>query len=834
MENGLPQGTVPQSTLERHLTTISKAPISAAARQELTTEAIVADSLAANAMLRNEAAKNKLVRTESMTKRKRSVSETGSLPAQEDHTMDQQLPITKQRRFSGSVVSDMMETSSNTVKVPPPKTSTRRGKPRTDLPSLPVNAGGVVRKHSPSNVPKEDMAAKGLAEMATPTEDSIEEQHESHQPQWSSQSFGGTPSPHVMNRDGKMKPVQSSDLKMPPSMHAPSPRENRGVMAQAHLAPSPQQLHPPSPRHHAMSLARPLPQHTASTHLPGAVHRPPPPSKYRDAPKQRPSMSHHAATQASSHVPNPQSHMYYSNQAPRESMEWETYESHPAPIIVKGTVDDLVKAAEKQDKVDEAIAIMRKLKDTAVTWSDSEDEEEEYDETKEDVIVLPGFKSKIPSLPVEPEYKEPEPAKDNRESDGPTSKHSTSLKAKKATTGMTVDYPYAVDNWWPSVGSIRKERRADGEKSDEEDFTEEPKLSAEPVVKALQPQEKAFRANGPAIRKRLATTMEPGVLEKLPHCRIHRMAMRQMKVASAPDHAFCWQVTENYSHEPMVCCSVCNTWRHASCGGHYKAVTIRDTMHQPFVPLCDRCHEEQEYLKEQKEAQIRLEKQRVEHLRRTLQTTAVIRHAAFAKHAGTNKWPLGSVNPSHLTAHTRSVQSRHDKSEKLWADMANKLSGKTVGSRPKDRIKARSRELERLLTSVEDAENETDRHNMMLFLQLDSSRRHPIGFEKRRRNIFDPADDDLQTPASLYLPPAAPAYMEETDRLIGRGVTHHRKSFTGHSSAPPLKCARGGCLFRPRFDSVFCSDACGVSALELDLYKSLQYASHMHPHTLRA
>jgi hypothetical protein len=48
------------------------------------------------------------------------------------------------------------------------------------------------------------------------------------------------------------------------------------------------------------------------------------------------------------------------------------------------------------------------------------------------------------------------------------------------------------------------------------------------------------------------------------------------------------------------------------------------------------------------------------------------------------------------------------------------------------------------------------------------------------------------------------------------------------------KCARAGCVNRPRFDSMFCSDSCGVSALELDLLRSFQEGGDIHPSILRS
>jgi len=66
---------------------------------------------------------------------------------------------------------------------------------------------------------------------------------------------------------------------------------------------------------------------------------------------------------------------------------------------------------------------------------------------------------------------------------------------------------------------------------------------------------------------------------------------------------------------------------------------------------------------------------------------------------------------------------------------------------PKERVKVRARELERLLVNVEDAELFTDRHNMMLFLQKDVSRENPARCEESRRIIFDPDDDEEIVPS---------------------------------------------------------------------------------------
>ena len=363
----------------------------------------------------------------------------------------------------------------------------------------------------------------------------------------------------------------------------------------------------------------------------------------------------------------------------------------------KGSIDALVKAAEEEDKADNAAATIAGLK-SSVVWPESKDEP---DDGKEEVIVISSFRSVLPQLPKEPEYNgpyNPPSAQSQNVQHAANGSRNYAEQAtqqdqqSKTTLSMKVEYPYAVDTWWPSTSAIRKERRAKGEPLDEGESGDAPSLSNEDA---------SFSGDLSAIRHRLASEIEPGVLEKVPHCRIHRMAMQQQRVASAPDHAFCWQVTENYCNSPMVCCSICSTWRHAACGGHYKAFTCREAVDNPFVPVCDRCHAERTVLRDFPQAETRLERQRVEQLRRALATSSVVRQAAFAKHGGTYKWPLGSVSGTHIGGHTRSVHSRHDKAEKQWAEMVSRLSGHNV--RPKEKIKVRTRELERLLVSIEDA-----------------------------------------------------------------------------------------------------------------------------------
>merc|ERR1712176_1331057 len=191
----------------------------------------------------------------------------------------------------------------------------------------------------------------------------------------------------------------------------------------------------------------------------------------------------------------------------------------------------------------------------------------------------------------------------------------------------------------------------------------------------------------------------------------HQVRYKQNQSNDEPyEPFFCYQVTELYPCDVMVCCSSCSTWRHAFCGGHYRYTghSITDST-STFLPLCDRCHEEEPILNQNPQSKALIERQRNQLVRRALATSHVMRHASFAKHGGTYKWPLGSG----------------------------------LGYRPKERVKVRVRELERLLVNINDSELYTDRQNMLLFLQRDTAKQCPAGYETPRRNFFDPEDDYL-------------------------------------------------------------------------------------------
>ena len=133
------------------------------------------------------------------------------------------------------------------------------------------------------------------------------------------------------------------------------------------------------------------------------------------------------------------------------------------------------------------------------------------------------------------------------------------------------------------------------------------------------------------------------------------------------------------------------------------------------------------------------------------------------------------------------------------------------------------------------AEGHTDRHNMMVFLLQDTLREHPVGFETKRRNIFDPEEDE--TPNDTIEPPLTP---ESTEVDNTSSFEEPRVDTDGENDEDddpcnnePTVCSRSGCTKRPRFDSLFCSDSCGVSSLESDLLRTFQYASDIHPSLLR-
>lgn len=427
-----------------------------------------------------------------------------------------------------------------------------------------------------------------------------------------------------------------------------------------------------------------------------------------------------------------------------------------------------------------------------------------------------------------------------------------------------VIYSLEVDTWWPSNGAVRKERRSRGQNHHEE-------------------EEGTFDKDKPGIFKnstsaiaaacaRLETDVQPGVLQKLPHCKLYRSLSKKETKASTtyPSPMFCFQVTETHCTDVMLCCSVCSTWRHAACGGHYTKYDAKDNANKFFTPICDRCHEESKIMNEYPDAQTRMARQRNEHLRRTLASMSIIRHACFVKHSGHHRWPLGNVPASQVDGHFRSVQLRHERAERQWKDMLKKIGG--VGSsRSKDKMKGRTKEFERLLSFVEDAQCQMDINNMILFLRRDTAKKIPVGFESPHLNFFDPEHDDTPIGSSadvLEDRERGTGSLAENDPLIernddvisdksvvskegeggavgmdvskeGTGIDERNSSASEDDSENVHKrtnsgtCTRQDCYRKCRFDSMFCSDGCGIALVEMDLLKSFELAATLHPTAVR-
>lgn len=128
---------------------------------------------------------------------------------------------------------------------------------------------------------------------------------------------------------------------------------------------------------------------------------------------------------------------------------------------------------------------------------------------------------------------------------------------------------------------------------------------------------------------------------------------------------------------------------------------------------------------------------------------------------------------------------------------------------------------------------------MMQFLQQDSRKEYPAGFEKHLTNLFDPDDDEQVQNGGNHLIASTLSPMEDEEMEAHKGIVGRKPPALAESfdddadSETEETCTRRGCCKKPRFDSVFCSDPCGVSALEYDLFRSLEVAGEMHPSLMR-
>ena len=333
--------------------------------------------------------------------------------------------------------------------------------------------------------------------------------------------------------------------------------------------------------------------------------------------------------------------------------------------------------------------------------------------------LTPNLKFNLPLLPAEPEYVEIRASKTNINllidaitSSGIVSaaesasilanlsRNSTNANDHLKTSVVNKTKNTHVNKWWPADDEIQQERKLLDTNDSKEKGSE--RVGGKSVTKNS--------LNG--AKKRLEKSVEPGVVEILPYCQL-----REANGAGIGEPVFCSQVADLHPNEPMVCCSKCSTWRHIKCGGHHERQGFRRSSNEVFEPLCDRCHLEQDLLEDvNKKAVERIETQRDQHLHRCNATNAVIQQFAFARHFH-SKWPLGSVAPAHFAGHVKGVQARHEKAKQQWEEMVMKLNCETQLA--KDRVRTRTRALERLLHSVDDA-GKLSSNNFPFFLFLTS------------------------------------------------------------------------------------------------------------------
>lgn len=464
------------------------------------------------------------------------------------------------------------------------------------------------------------------------------------------------------------------------------------------------------------------------------------------------------------------------------------------------------------------------------------------------VDPIDAMLSRLPELPSEPNYDFSTACRQDKSQAEESAPIPLDVKEpvvlKRGEEGLEETLYYSpIDAWFPSNNAIKREKK-------------KKKVDDSTVMKIDAPDGNRLNVSA-STRKRVAKNAEPGIIDKLPHCLLYEREQQALYGKLSKEPYFCTQVTEIYCNSPMLCCSKCSTWRHAGCGGHHTFYS--PTMAEKnFVPLCDRCFKEKPLMDRYPNAEKRIARQRDVHLRKTNAAGEIIRYAAYAKHGGTYKWPLGSVSASHITGHSRSVQIRNERSEKQWKDMLNNLNHSSIG-KSKERVKQRTKELERVLNNLEEAEGKTDRHNMILFLERDTEKRYPAGFENPQLNFFDPEEDHVRLACvndktandslkNLMIGDADSAYDSESNACqededdigpkisvgnILEPILGRTKGTNTKKSKVSKHCVRPGCTRKPRFDSTFCSDACGVSVMEADLLRSMTFANNMHPFHLR-
>jgi hypothetical protein len=238
------------------------------------------------------------------------------------------------------------------------------------------------------------------------------------------------------------------------------------------------------------------------------------------------------------------------------------------------------------------------------------------------------------------------------------------LTGSKETTEWNVPQTFTED-WWPSSSSTRTAAHQDNPKP--------------PSVTTDHDTHQA-----------LSKALEPGVLEKLPYCKLYRS-----NSDGSEDPLYCTQVTAIFCTNPMLCCSECLTWRHAECGGHYTLsfpLSIRSDHYADFRPVCDRCHYEKDVLQKYPTAIKRLQNQRLQHLYREQITSAVMKQAALSSLTQLTLGPDSDF---------MGLNAAYEIACKKWNIMVDTIESDNHTLKQNDEKK--ENELKRLLDFLEDA-----------------------------------------------------------------------------------------------------------------------------------
>lgn len=436
--------------------------------------------------------------------------------------------------------------------------------------------------------------------------------------------------------------------------------------------------------------------------------------------------------------------------------------------------------------------------------------------------------SKLPLLPIEPEFSPTKILVDvnsRSETHRLLLPHEAPLDVKeplfihKSLPNFKNIDPSTCDPWYPSNKAILRERKTKGIVDADRKIVAQVTILDNKIPICS------------SVHDRLNSNMEPGCIEKLPHCKLYEQMYLAQNDENLRKPLFCFQVTELHCQRMMVCCSKCSTWRHVQCGGHFSCSIPRKEM-SSFYPVCDRCYMEEFVLEKYPPARSRIERQRIIHLRKTQAVGSVMRSAAYAKY-GSQNWPPGSVQSSQLSSHKKSILTRFAKAEKQWNDMLVKLGPQ---NRSANKLVAdRAKEFERILQYLQDSEIKCDLHNAILFLERDTQKEYPTGHETPLFNLFDPEDDSLRISILKEKNGNRNDIHESSDknREIGQGEDTLKASKDEKSKELPILCMRIGCKRTPRFNSNFCTDACGILAMESDLLQTLRLADQLHPSNLR-